>query len=61
MFAMLAKGYNMAHETAGLIITVDSTGALKAQANLDELTAASARAEAATVSLGQATNAFGET
>lgn len=51
----------MARETAGLVIYVDSTGALKAKADLDGLTAASARAEAATDSLGKATNAFGET
>lgn len=51
----------MANETSRLVIAVDSTSAPVASANLDELTAASARAEAATVSLGQATNAFGET
>lgn len=51
----------MADETSRLVIAVDSTSAKSATGDLDQLTAASARTEAATTSLGQATNAFGET
>ena len=51
----------MADETSRLVIAVDSTSAKVATGDLDGLTAASAKAEAATASLGQATNAFGET
>lgn len=51
----------MANETSRLVIAVDSTSAKAASGDLDNLTAASAKAEAATASLGQATNAFGET
>lgn len=40
-------------DTAKLTIKVDSTSANKATAELDKLTASSARAEAATESLGE--------
>ena len=50
----------MAQETSTLVVAVDSTGVLKATAELDRLTAASARAEAATGKLG-GTNAAAST